>query len=81
MSHHDNVRFLPHRSVSQPRRHGGLARVIPLHPHPSDSRVWRMFGVALFAVGVTLLITAALMVALRTGNDLLGAIAPGWPWW
>jgi hypothetical protein len=82
MSHqHDNVRLLVRRPVSRPRRYGHPAKVIPLPLHLYNPRPWQTVGRFLVAIAAVLLIAGLLLVALRSGDDVIGYFVPGWPWW
>jgi len=82
MNHqYDNVRPLLRDQVSHPRWYGRPAKVIPLRPHLHDPRLWPALGFSLLAVAMVALLVTMLVAALRSGNDLFGHLAPGWPWW
>jgi hypothetical protein len=67
--------------MSHPRRYGRPAKVIPFHLHLEDHRPWQAVGFTLLAIATVFLLVAMLIIASRSGNDLLGRMAPGWPWW
>jgi hypothetical protein len=77
---YDNVRPLPRNQVSHRRSYGRLAKVIPLHPHLHDPRRWQAVGFSFLAMAVVAVLAAMLVVVLRSGNDFLGRLPPGWPW-
>lgn len=83
MSHHyDNVRRLLRRQVSRPRWYKRPVKVLPLTPHLHDPRHWHAVGFFFLAIAATaILIAWVLVLALRSGNDLLAHLVPGWPWW
>jgi hypothetical protein len=62
-------------------RYAGVAKVIPIHRHLHDPRPWQVVGLSLLGVATAILLVAMLVIAWRSGNDVLGHLAPGWPWW
>ena len=83
MSHQlDNVRPLLLRDqMSRRRRHGRAAKVIPLHRHLHDPRLWQAVGYSVLATAMVALLVGMLAFTWRSGADFLGRLAPRWPWW
>jgi hypothetical protein len=79
--HHDNVRRLVRRPLSHSRRYERPAKVIPLYPRFYNPRPWQPVGSLLPAIAAVLLIAGVLLVALRSGSDVMRYLVPGWPWW
>jgi hypothetical protein len=77
----DNVRLLFRDQVSHRRRYGRSAKVILLHPRVHDPWLWQAVGYSVLAIAMVALLVGMLAVTWRSGNDLLGRLAPGWPWW
>ena len=74
-------RFVHAYSHAPRRLIGGLGReahVIRLHARRGESLVVAA-GYALLAVAAWILIAAMLGALARSGQDLLGHLAPGWP--
>jgi hypothetical protein len=82
MSHlHDNVRSLICPRVGRSRRHAGVAKSIRLEPRSRPRRVRRTIPFWLAALTLSIVIVIAFAIALRSGDDVAGRLAPGWPWW
>jgi hypothetical protein len=79
---YDNVRLLRRDQMSHPRRYPRPAKVIPFHRHPHEHRfLWQAARFSFVAIATAFLLTAMLVSAWRSGNDVLFRLAPGWPWW
>jgi hypothetical protein len=57
------------------------AKVIPLHPHLADHRLWRAIGFTLLAIVTAMLLVSSMVTAVRSGDEVLSRITPAWPWW
>lgn len=83
MNHHDdNLRAFRRNQLSYPRRYARPAKVLHLYRHLHDHRLlWQAVGFSFLGIATTLLLIAMLVIASRSGNDVLFRLAPSWPWW
>ncbi len=47
--------------------------------HPS--RVGRAVAYAMLALAAAIVTAAGIDLCMRSGNEILGRLTPGWPWW
>ena len=82
MSHlHDDVRPLVCPRVGRSRRRAGVATVIRLAPRSRPRQDRRTIAFWLAALTLSIVIVIVFAIALRSGDDVAGRLAPGWPWW
>jgi len=70
-----------HAGLGQPYRPRALADIIPLRRRRDHDAVAPVVGFVLLAIAAWICLAAMLAIALRTGQDVISHLVPGWPWW
>lgn len=73
----NNVRPLIRGPMPRPRRYRQAAQVLPLHPPGA----WPSIAYSLLVIFTATLIAAMIVVALRSGSDVIVKVVERWPWW
>jgi len=70
-----------HSRLRSTFRPGRDADVIPLRSRRGHPSAGPLAGFVVLAIAAWISIAATLALLARSGREVIGQLAPGWPWW